>query len=81
MGTDRIVDRLRHGAESSLMKHVLDAIAGVLARPKITNISFNECEPSPLLSLYSVLDLLKIYLFARGEVIQSYLASTSTLLG
>jgi hypothetical protein len=50
----------------------MDAFAGVPARPRVTNVSFNEGELSPLLSLHSVPDLFKIYSFARGEVIQSY---------
>jgi hypothetical protein len=72
MRLDRVVDRLRHGAESSLMKHVIDAVAGVPAHPKVTNVAFYEGELSPLLSLHSVPDLFKIYSFARREVIQSY---------
>jgi hypothetical protein len=71
IGMDRIFDRLRHGAESSLVKHVVDTITGASARSKVTNISFNESEPSPTV-LHSVPDLFEIDSFSRSEVIQSY---------
>jgi hypothetical protein len=50
----------------------MDAITGASARPKVTNVSFNKGQLSPLFSLHGVLDLFEIYSFARGEVIHSY---------
>jgi hypothetical protein len=50
----------------------MDAVTGMSARSKLTNVSFNEGELSPLFSLHSLPDLVEIDSFARGEVIQSY---------
>src|SRR5580704_11203530 len=71
IGSDRIGDRVRHGTESCLVKHVVDAITGVSARLKIADVSFNKGEPSPLFLVHSVSELFKINWFASGEVIQS----------
>ena len=64
-----VINGERDGSEGSLMKNVIDAFSGSMARGSVREITFNEFEVLPRVWPNSLFNLIQIVLIPRYEVV------------